>query len=579
MAASTSSHDEIVTEGGSAATEVSRNESKQSAGQQEKRQERRQTQQEPAQQQVQNGQLPCASAAGPISASSPSSPPPPPHSSSSSFSPSSSPSPSSSRSHQIKTRALLAYPARIIQKASRKVISVFSSGKPDAASAPQNSPPPGDSDVQPAETMASTGGLTNVTNSPMAVSRLANGVQALGLQENSPPLAADVSDANDMAAAAAAGGAACSDDALETQSARLSFAGSAHSFAPLRPLVPLGEAGRPTRTPEEDAVHEGFTQAALEMARLALRTNETPVGCVLVHDGKVIAKGMNATNVTRNGTRHAEFMAVCSLLGQPSQPGADVSFASAAKTARAFHETNQARKASEAAAVAAAILAADTNYDARSVTSTTPSISSVSPSVASSSGQTAAGATARVKVEHEGVSEDVVSKSYLYPYGQKWWPEAKFNPDIFHECTLYVTVEPCVMCASFLRQLGIRKVFFGAVNDKFGGTGGVFNIHKNCQKLDAAQLAQGTDGGPVGRGFDVEGGWGRDEAVALLRRFYVQENGRAPVPRKKEGRAARLATLEQVNGITVGEMDAGMISSLDENASGGGPMMTMTSSA
>lgn len=33
-------------------------------------------------------------------------------------------------------------------------------------------------------------------------------------------------------------------------------------------------------------------------------------------------------------------------------------------------------------------------------------------------------------------------------------------------------------------------------------------------------------GGNVERGFDAEGGWGRDEAVNLLRQFYVQENGR-----------------------------------------------------
>ncbi|KAL2884702.1 tRNA-specific adenosine deaminase subunit tad2 [Ceratocystis lukuohia] len=405
-------------------------------------------------------------------------------------------------------------------------------------------------------------GLSNVTN-VAAMSRLPDDIEALKLKENTQP--------NDLSAASDINNdgpddssPVCPDDTSEALSTRLSFAGSTHSFAPLRPLVPLGEAGRPTRTPEEDAVHEAFTQAALEMARLALRTNETPVGCVLVHKGKVIAKGMNATNVTRNGTRHAEFMAVCSLLGQPAEAGGDVSFVSAAKAARAFHEANQARKAAEAAAIAAAMLAADVNSDARSVISATTSISSLTPSTSSSTSQ----AAARVKVEHEGVSEDVVSKSYLYPYGQKWWPEDNFNPDIFHECTLYVTVEPCVMCASFLRQLGIQKVFFGAVNDKFGGTGGVFNIHKNCQKLDETQLAQGTDGGPVGRGYDVEGGWGRNEAVALLRRFYVQENGRAPVPRKKEGRAARLAALEQVNGITVGEVDAGMISSLDDTTVG-----------
>jgi hypothetical protein len=35
-------------------------------------------------------------------------------------------------------------------------------------------------------------------------------------------------------------------------------------------------------------------------AELALASDETPVGCVFVHDGKVIAQGMNGTNVTMN---------------------------------------------------------------------------------------------------------------------------------------------------------------------------------------------------------------------------------------------------------------------------------------
>eukprot|EP00966_Prymnesium_polylepis_P211103 4888650-Prymnesium_polylepis.1 len=39
------------------------------------------------------------------------------------------------------------------------------------------------------------------------------------------------------------------------------------------------------------------------------------------------------------------------------------------------------------------------------------------------------------------------------------------------ECTLYVTVEPCIMCASALRHVGIRRVVFGCGNDKFGGCG------------------------------------------------------------------------------------------------------------
>tara|TARA_B100000513_G_C11811372_1_gene155672 strand:- start:113 stop:499 length:387 start_codon:yes stop_codon:yes gene_type:complete len=34
------------------------------------------------------------------------------------------------------------------------------------------------------------------------------------------------------------------------------------------------------------------------------------------------------------------------------------------------------------------------------------------------------------------------------------------------ECTLYVTVEPCIMCASAMRQLNLRQVVFGCRNDK-----------------------------------------------------------------------------------------------------------------
>lgn len=48
---------------------------------------------------------------------------------------------------------------------------------------------------------------------------------------------------------------------------------------------------------------------------------------------------------------------------------------------------------------------------------------------------------------------------------------------VFCETDLYVTVEPCIMCASALRQIGIRKVFYGCSNERFGGTGGVLSVH------------------------------------------------------------------------------------------------------
>lgn len=239
-------------------------------------------------------------------------------------------------------------------------------------------------------------------------------------------------------------------------------------------------------------------------ARLALRTNETPVGCVLVHNGTIIAKGMNATNVTRNGTRHAEFMAISALLSYPPKNGPRKTSLRPKDLPRPAFKTP------------------DDASDATSIESKSPD---------------------------EG-NEDG-KKGHLYPYGQKLYPHDKVNREIIRECILYVTVEPCVMCASLLRQLGIKKVYFGAVNDKFGGTGGVFSIHANSLPVREdgqtpsahptprpSQLPDGSgtlgtsyppgggDGGNVEEGYEIEGGWGRDEAVGLLRRFYVQENGR-----------------------------------------------------
>ncbi|KAI8989959.1 cytidine deaminase-like protein [Pilobolus umbonatus] len=51
------------------------------------------------------------------------------------------------------------------------------------------------------------------------------------------------------------------------------------------------------------------------------------------------------------------------------------------------------------------------------------------------------------------------------------------DPSIFHSVDVYVSVEPCVMCASALRQIGIRHVYYGCGNDKFGGNGSVFRVN------------------------------------------------------------------------------------------------------
>ncbi|XP_054802171.1 tRNA-specific adenosine deaminase TAD2 isoform X2 [Prosopis cineraria] len=47
----------------------------------------------------------------------------------------------------------------------------------------------------------------------------------------------------------------------------------------------------------------------------------------------------------------------------------------------------------------------------------------------------------------------------------------------FSSCSLYVTCEPCIMCASALSFLGIREVYYGCANDKFGGCGSILALH------------------------------------------------------------------------------------------------------
>ena len=56
-------------------------------------------------------------------------------------------------------------------------------------------------------------------------------------------------------------------------------------------------------------------------------------------------------------------------------------------------------------------------------------------------------------------------------------PSARSDPYLLKDTTLYVTVEPCIMCASALRQMGIHAVYFGCANERFGGCGSVLGVN------------------------------------------------------------------------------------------------------
>ena len=125
-----------------------------------------------------------------------------------------------------------------------------------------------------------------------------------------------------------------------------------------------------------------------------------------------------------------------------------------------------------------------------------------------------------------------------------------YSPEVLKECDLYVTVEPCIMCASLLRQFGVKRVFYGASNEKFGGTGGVLNIQRENGREsldrgneDLEELSEEERRRRECRkegDYEVHGGWLREEAIVMLRRFYVQENERAPEPRAKKDRVLKL---------------------------------------
>lgn len=165
---------------------------------------------------------------------------------------------------------------------------------------------------------------------------------------------------------------------------------------------------------------------ALEMAKLANTSREVPVGCVVVYNDSVIAKGCNEVNASVNATRHAEMVAIDQLVIH-------------------CNELN--------------------------------------------------------KPIHELCSR----------------------------CTLYVTVEPCVMCAYALRLSGLTNIVFGCHNDRFGGCGSVLNIHTDTIGVPNEGLSSHFDLPVLG----VSSGLMRDEAISLLQEFYEGENPCAPEEKRK----------------------------------------------
>ena len=63
---------------------------------------------------------------------------------------------------------------------------------------------------------------------------------------------------------------------------------------------------------------EKFMKEAIKQAKKAEAIGDVPIGCVIVHDGKVIARGYNKRNKDKTVLAHAELLAMkkaCKKLG------------------------------------------------------------------------------------------------------------------------------------------------------------------------------------------------------------------------------------------------------------------------
>jgi len=81
------------------------------------------------------------------------------------------------------------------------------------------------------------------------------------------------------------------------------------------------------------------------------------------------------------------------------------------------------------------------------------------------------------------------------------------------DCTLYITLEPCAMCAGAIVLARLRRIVFGAWDDKAGMAGSVGDLLRHPR---------------LNHRPEVLGGVETDEAAALLKEFFEERRGALP---------------------------------------------------
>ncbi len=78
-------------------------------------------------------------------------------------------------------------------------------------------------------------------------------------------------------------------------------------------------------------------------------------------------------------------------------------------------------------------------------------------------------------------------------------------------CELYVTLEPCLMCAGAIYQARLDKVWFGAADPKAGAMGSLYKVHED---------------GRLNHRLPVESGVLGDDCGAVLKEFFKGRRGK-----------------------------------------------------
>lgn len=148
------------------------------------------------------------------------------------------------------------------------------------------------------------------------------------------------------------------------------------------PPVCCGDATKQKMEEVNMTTDEKWMRQAIKQAKKAEKLEEVPIGCVIVHNDKIIARGYNRRNTDHTSLAHAEMMAIkkaCKKIGD-------------------------------------------------------------------------------------------------------WRLE---------ECTLYVTLEPCQMCAGAIVQSRVKRVVIGAMNKKAGCAGSIFNLLEEDRFNHKAEVTRG----------------------------------------------------------------------------------------